>query len=290
MPVRSPDATDAGLVEPGLDTAKGARPMAHATTNQHAIPVSGEPAVRRITLADLRGVLAKGWDDFLAIPTQLIFLGVIYPVVGLIAARFATGSLLPLLFPLLAGLSLLGPVVALGLYEISRRRERGEPASAAHALSVLRSPSIAAIALLGAMLFGLFVAWIIAARLIYVATIGDGAHGETIGALLTAAFTTREGWMLIVIGNGVGLVFAVLVLTLTVVSFPLLLDRPVDPMIAVRTSVRAVMTNPVPMLAWGLMVAVLLVAGALPLLIGLAVVVPVLGHATWHLYRRVVAW
>jgi uncharacterized membrane protein len=264
--------------------------MAHATTNEHAIAETRGPTVRRITLADLREVLAKGWEDFLAIPTQLVFLGVIYPVVGLLAARFATGSLLPLLFPLLAGLSLLGPVVALGLYEISRRRERGEPASAAHALSVVRSPAIKAIALLGAMLLGIFVAWIIAARVIYLATLGDGPHGETIGGLLAAALTTREGWMLIVIGNGVGLLFALLVLTLTVVSFPMLLDRPVDPIVAVRTSMRAVATNPVPMVAWGAVVAALLVAGALPLLVGLAVVVPVLGHATWHLYRRVVAW
>lgn len=264
--------------------------MAQATTEVRAVARADEPAIRRIAIADLREVLAKGWDDFLAIPTQLVFLGVIYPVVGFIAARFATGDLLPLLFPLLAGLSLLGPVVALGLYEISRRRELGEPVSALDALAVLRSPSLKAIVLLGGVLLGLFVAWILAARLVYLATLGEGPHGASIGALLTAALTTREGWMLILIGNGVGLLFAIVVLTLTVVSFPMLLDRPVDPLVAVRTSVRAVATNPGPMLAWGLIVAVLLVAGALPLLIGLAVVVPVLGHATWHLYRRVVAW
>ena len=221
--------------------------MAHATTDRFDIPVAGEPAVRRITIADLREVLARGWDDFLAIPTQLVFLGVIYPLVGLVAARFATGELLPLLFALLAGLSLLGPVAALGLYEISRRRERGEPVSAIQAFTVVRSPSIKSIALLGAMLLGIFVLWLLAARVIYVHTLGDGAHGETIGALLSSAFATREGWMLILIGNGVGLLFAILVLTLTVVSFPMLLDRPVDPVVAVRTSMRAVMANPVPM-------------------------------------------
>ncbi|WP_337876116.1 DUF2189 domain-containing protein [Elioraea sp.] len=264
--------------------------MAQAMTEVPAAARADEPAIRRITLADLREVLAKGWEDFLAIPTQLVFLGVIYPVVGLIAARFATGDLLPLLFPLLAGLSLLGPVVALGLYEISRRRELDMPVSARDALAVLRSPSLKAIVLLGGMLFALFVAWLVAARLVYLATLGEGPHGGSLGALLAAALTTRAGWMLILIGNGVGLAFAIVVLTLTVVSFPLLLDRPVDPLVAVRASVRAVATNPVPMLAWGLIVAVLLVAGALPLLIGLAVVVPVLGHATWHLYRRVVAW
>lgn len=264
--------------------------MTHAAAQGGAISRAEEPTVRRIALADLREVLAKGWADFLETPTQLVFLGVIYPVIGFIAARFATGDLLPLLFPMLAGLSLLGPVAALGLYEISRRREAGEAASALDALAVVRSPSINAIVLLGGFLFAIFVAWILAARLVYLATLGDGPHGGAIGALLAAALTTREGWTLILLGNGVGLVFAVAVLTLTVVSFPMLLDRPVDPLVAVRTSVRAVAANPVPMMAWGLVVAVLLVAGALPLLVGLAVAVPVLGHATWHLYRRVVAW
>ncbi len=264
--------------------------MADVIVPQRGFYTDPSPAIRRITLADLRDALARGWEDFRTIPTQILFLGLLYPIVGFIAARFVTGGLLPLLFPLLAGLSLMGPVVALGLYEISRRRERGEPVSLLTAFSALRSPALGSILVLGAMLFAIFLAWLVSARLIWLATLGDGPHGETMGALLAAALSTPEGWRLILIGNGVGFVYAAFVLSLTVVSFPLLLDRPTDPWTAVRTSVAAVASNPIPMLLWGLTVAVLLILGALPLLIGLAVVLPVLGHATWHLYRRVVAW
>ncbi|MDW8445222.1 MAG: DUF2189 domain-containing protein [Acetobacteraceae bacterium] len=264
--------------------------MADAIAREGATPLDIAPTIRRITIADLREALARGWDDFRATPTQLLFLGLLYPVVGFVAARFATGELLPLLFPLLAGLSLMGPVVALGLYEISRRRERGEPVSLLTAFAALRSPALGSILVLGAVLFAIFLAWLVSARLIYLATLGDGPHGETIGSLLSAAISTPEGWQLILIGNGVGFLYAALVLSLTVVSFPLLLDHPTDPWTAMRISFAAVMRNPVPMALWGLIVAALLVLGALPLLIGLAVVLPVLGHATWHLYRRVVSW
>lgn len=264
--------------------------MADVIVGHGVAPADVSPTIRRITLAEVREALARGWEDFRAIPTQLVFLGLLYPLVGFIAARLATGGLLPLLFPLLAGLSLMGPVVALGLYEISRRRERGEPVSLLTAFAALRSPALGSILVLGAVLFAIFLAWLVSARLIWLATLGDGPHGETIGALLGAALSTPEGWRLVLIGNGVGFVYAVLVLSLSVVSFPLLLDRPTDPWTAVRTSFAAVVRNPVPMALWGLIVAALLVLGALPLLIGLAVVLPVLGHATWHLYRRVVAW
>jgi len=260
------------------------------SVDTHALP---EPAIRRIGVRDLGRALGAGLSDFLAVPTQLLFLGAIYPVVGLIAARAAWGGpLMPLLWPLVAGLSLVGPVAALGLYEISRRRERGLPVSWRNAFDVLRSPAILSIALLGLMLLAIFVAWIFAAQAIHHATIGAAAGPPPASPqeFLWRVFATDEGWWLILIGNGVGFLFAALVLSLTVVSFPLLLDRPyLGPVTAVRTSLRAVAVNPVPMALWGLIVAGLLFLGALPFFVGLAVVMPLLGHATWHLYRRVVA-
>ncbi|MBW8270327.1 DUF2189 domain-containing protein [Caldovatus aquaticus] len=258
-------------------------------------PVSIEnhavPAIRRIGVRDLREALAAGLADFLAAPTQLLFLGVIYPLVGLAAARAAWGGpLMPLLWPLVAGLSLVGPVAALGLYEISRRRERGLPVSWLNAFDVLRSPAIGAIAVLAVMLLAIFVAWLAAAQAVYAMTLGAaGPPPATMAEFLARVFTTGAGWRLILIGNGVGFLFAALVLSLTVISFPLLLDRPyLGPVTAMRTSLRAVAVNPVPMALWGLIVAGLLFLGCLPLFVGLAVVMPVLGHATWHLYRRVV--
>ena len=245
------------------------------------------PTIRRIGFGELRIAARRGLDDFLATPTQLVFLCILYPVIGLLAGSLAAnGEAMHLIFPLAAGFALVGPVAALGLYEISRRRESGHPASWMHAFDVLRAPALGGIVVLSLVLAGLFLLWLQAAHAIHAATLGTLAPGLT----LWAGLGTAQGWRMIWIGNLVGLGFAVVVLALSVVSFPLLLDRGGGLGRAIGTSLRAVAMNPVPMAAWGLMVTGLLVLGALPLFIGLAVVLPVLGHATWHLYRLVVAW
>jgi uncharacterized membrane protein len=248
---------------------------------------ASHPAVRTITTGDLWAALRAGWADFLAIPTQLVFLCILYPIVGLVAARAAVGTdLLPLLFPLVAGMALLGPVLAVGIYELSRRRELGLPVSWLNAFDVLWSPAIFAIALVGCLLLAVFVAWMGVARAVFALTVG--AAPESVGGFAHDVMNTSGGFYLAVLGNAAGAVFAVAVLVLTVVSVPMLLDRAGSPLVAIQTSARAVAANPVVMGVWGVVVAGLLVVGCLPLFVGLAVVVPVLGHATWHLYRRVV--
>jgi uncharacterized membrane protein len=250
--------------------------------------VSTAYVVRKIGLSDLGDALRLGWEDFNAIPTHAVVLCVIYPIIGLVVFRLVLGhSLLPLLFPLAAGFTLIGPFAALGLYELSRRRERAEEAAAWHAMHVLSAPSFGAILGLGTFLFVLFAIWIAAADAIYIATFGN-APAASIPDFATRVLTTPEGWSLIVIGCGVGFLFAVVALCVSVVSFPLMLDRHATAIDAIRTSLQAVMKNPIPMAAWGLIVAVLLAVGSLPFFVGLAVVLPVLGHATWHLYRKVV--
>jgi len=257
-----------------------------AGTAHRAAPHAA-PVIRRIGITDLREAVSRGIDDFLAAPTQLLFLGVIYPLAGFAAARFASdGALLPLLYPLVAGLSLLGPLTAVGLYEISRRREQGLPVSAADAFRVLNAPGTAGIAVLGLVLLLLFALWLAAARLVFTEAFGPVRFTPS---EFLAALATEQGVRMIVIGHIVGGVFAVVALALTVVSFPMMLDRPVDVRTAVGTSLRAVAANPVTMALWGLFVAFTLAAAMLPLFVGLAVVMPVLGHATWHLYRRLVA-
>ena len=244
--------------------------------------------VRKIRLSDLLDALRLGWEDFKAIPTHAVVLCVIYPVIGLVLFRLALGySVLPLLFPLAAGFTLIGPFAALGLYELSRRRERGEEATAWHAVHVLSAPSFGAILGLGTFLFALFVTWIATADGIYIATFGY-TPAASIPNFARRVLTTPEGWSLIIIGCGVGFLFAVVALCVSVVSFPLMLDRHATAIDAIRTSWQAVMQNPFTMAAWGLIVAVLLAVGSLPFFVGLAVVLPVLGHATWHLYRKVV--
>lgn len=262
--------------------------MAQVSLASQANPDQAEPVVRAIGYSDIRIALAKGYEDFMEMPTQLIFLGVIYPIVGFVAARAASGgALLPLLYPLVAGLSLMGPIAALGIYELSRRHEKGLPTSWLNTFDVVRSPAIGSIVVLGVIMSVIFVAWLFAAQAVYRSTMGNELP-DSFWALLVQVLTTSDGWRLIFWGNLVGFFFAVLILTLTVVSFPILLDRGVSLRVAVRTSVRAVLRNPVPMSAWGFIVAVLLALGCLPIFVGLAVVMPLLGHATWHLYRRVV--
>jgi uncharacterized membrane protein len=247
---------------------------------------SAQPIVHPIGVADLREALAKGFSDFNAMPTHLIFLGLVYPIVTLVAARLYAGyDVLPLVFPLLAGYTLIGPLVALGVYELSRRREQGLKVSRWHSFEVLRSPSIGAIAVLGLMLMVVYFAWLLIAWAIYENFFG-GAVPTSISGFIGEVFATSSGWSLIIVGSGVGFLFAVVVFALSVVSFPLLLDRDVGVMTAVQTSIKVVVANPITMAIWGLFVAGALLVGSLPIFVGLAVVLPVLGHATWHLYRK----
>ncbi len=247
------------------------------------------PIIRTIGLSDLGDALRRGWEDFKAVPSHAIILCLIYPVLGLVLARVVLGySVLPLLFPLAAGFALIGPFAALGLYELSSRRERGEEATAWDALEVVRSPSFGAMLGLGVLLFALFLTWLFTAQAIYVAAFGHEAAAE-IPDFITRVLTTPQGWWLIVVGCGTGFLFALVALCISVVSFPLMLDRHAGAGDAMVTSLRVVARNPVPMAAWGVIVAALLVAGSLPFFLGLAIVVPLLGHATWHLYRKAVA-
>ena len=203
------------------------------------------PIIRTIGLSDLHEALRLGWEDFKAVPSHAIILCVIYPVLGLVLARTVLGySVLPLLFPLAAGFALLGPFAALGLYELSRRRERGEQASAWDALEVLRSPSFGAMLGLGTLLLALFVIWVATAQAIYVAAFGYEAAAE-IPDFARRVLTTPQGWWLIVVGCGVGFLFALVALCISVVSFPLMLDRHAGAGEAMVTSLRAVARNPV---------------------------------------------
>jgi uncharacterized membrane protein len=280
------------MMKPKIVTYAGARipqPGVDLRWPASAIWRPGEPAVRSIGLADLKEAVAKGYDDFNAMPTFAVFLGIIYAVLGLILFRLSFGyEVLPLVYPILTGFVLLGPFAAIALYGVSRRREQGLEVSVEDLLQVFRSPSIGAIARLGLVLLAIFVAWLIAAQTMYAQIMG-GAEPTSLGEFARQILTTPAGREMIVVGNTVGFVFALLVLVISVISFPMLVDRDVSAGTAVRTSVRAVAANPLTMAMWGLFVALALVVGSLPFFFGLAVVFPVLGHATWHLYRRTVS-
>jgi uncharacterized membrane protein len=247
------------------------------------------PRVRSISPRDLWDALAKGFADFWAMPTHVIFLTIIYPIAGLVIGYAAFGAnLLPLVYPMAAGFALLGPFVAIGLYELSRRREAGLETQWSHAFDLLQADSFRAILTLGLVLLALFGLWIAVAQMIYTAQFGYAPPPASIEAFVRQMLETPAGHRVILIGNGVGFLFALIAFMISVVAFPLLIDRNIGAAAAALTSVRAVLRNPFTMMLWGLIVAVLLLIGSLPFFLGLAIIVPVLGHATWHLYRKVV--
>jgi uncharacterized membrane protein len=246
------------------------------------------PVVAPIGVPDLFDALAKGFEDFAAVRTDVMLLCLFYPAMGLILGRMASGEeTLPLLFPLISGFALIGPIASVGLYEMSRRREMGLQVGWADAFGVLRSRSFGSILVLGLILGLTFVLWLIAAQGIYNLTLGP-SHPVGFDNFVHDVFRTSAGHKLIVFGFASGFLFALVVLTIGAISVPMLIDRDVGLNVAVRTSVRAVTANPGTMATWGLIVAGALVAGSIPLFLGLVVVLPVLGHATWHLYRKLV--
>src|SRR5580693_2308763 len=224
--------------------------------------------IRRITPSDLFDALARGIDDFTAMPSHAVFLCVIYPLIGIFLIGMTLGNAtLPLAFPIAAGFALVGPIAAIGLYELSRRREAGLDSSSSHALDVLHSPSLGAIVALGLLLMAIFLIWLAVADAIYVANFGY-AVPTSLRQFADQVFNTPAGWTLIFVGTGVGFLFAVLVLAISAISFPLLLDRDVGAAVALLTSIRVVVENPVTMALWGLIVAALLVIGSIPFLLG----------------------
>jgi uncharacterized membrane protein len=285
MPIRNP-------VEWGVDRVKVAI-QGVESANRGILPTEEVahqplPVVRRIEAAALKDVLARGFGDFAANRTDVIFLCVFYPVIGLLMASLAAEHrMLPLLFPLASGFALLGPFAGVGLNEMSRRREQGTGTGWADAFGILRSPSLGAILLLGLALAVIFVFWQFTAYAIYELTFGARLPDSLVN-FARDVLTTGPGHRLIVFGVGAGFVFAVVVLVISSVAFPLLLDRDVGAEVAVRTSVRAAIANPIPMALWGIIIGGGLVIGSIPVFVGLIIILPVLGHSTWHLYRKMV--
>jgi uncharacterized membrane protein len=276
------------VAEQAVHASRGLGALGRALRGSPAA-AANPPQIRVIGMADLFEALRLGFEDLKGGRTDILAICVVYPLAGLAAVGLAAdAALLPLLFPAAAGLALVGPALAVGLYEISRRRERGESTGWSDAFGVVASPSFGAMLALALANIALFLVWLATAQGIYAVTLGP-APPASAGAFLSDVLTTPAGWALILLGCGTGFLFAALVLATSLVAFPLLLDRNVGLARAVVASVTMARRNPGPVAAWGAIVAAGLILGSLPLFLGLVVVMPVLGHATWRLYRRAVA-
>ena len=247
-----------------------------------------DPVVRSITAGDIAEALGEGLRDFQAVPLYGLAFGMLYAAGGIaILLCLMAFGLVYLAYPLAAGFAMIGPFVATGLYEVSRRRETGQAISIGAIWATVKARG--EIGWMAFVTLFVFVIWMYQVRLLIALLLGLNASFSSLREFITVVLTTNEGLLFLAIGNAVGAALSLILFSLTVVSFPLLLDRDVDFVTAMVTSVRAVVKSPVPMIGWAAVIVVLLAVSAIPYFLGLVVTLPVLGHATWHLYRRIIA-
>ncbi|WP_334148808.1 DUF2189 domain-containing protein [Hyphomicrobium sp.] len=255
---------------------------------QKSLSGKPDPIVRGITRADVVDALAAGTRDFQAAPGYGLALGGLCALTGLavVVTLFVAG--LPYLaYPIAAGFALIAPTLAVFLYEVSRRLSNNDTLAFRDVWRTVMGRK--EVRWMGFMTIFVFVMWMYQVRLLMALFLGYSGMAATLEAFLTTVLTTTPGLIFLLIGNVIGAVFSTVLFSLSVVSFPLVLDRDVDFVTAMITSVRAVMLNPGPMLVFGLIIAAALVLSVLTGFLGLVIAMPVIGHATWHLYKRVIA-
>jgi uncharacterized membrane protein len=262
------------------------RPAMETLEQDKAAPAPAPPQVADdLAWGDLAHALAAGWRDFLTMPQFGLFFGGVYVLAGLAIGWTALSASEPgWLIPAIAGFPLIAPFIAVGFYEASRRRELAEPLSWRAVFGALRGHGDEQILSMGVIVFVAFSFWMIVAHGIFAVFMAEsGMGGESIAALVTPA-----GLMMLAVGSAVGAVMAFAFYAMTVISLPMLVERQVDFLTAIIASFKVVRSNFVVMIGWAAIIAVLLFAAMVPVFLGLLVALPVLGHATWHIYRRAV--
>lgn len=266
----------------GQDALAGSQPAEET-------PPKPEPKVNTITFNAVTESIADGMRDFRAAPVFGLTFGVLYALGGM--ATVLTASALDmtyLTYPIAAGFALVGPLVAIGLYEVSRLMERGETPTWTKVRTAILQQAGQEIGWMSFVVLFVLIVWMYQVRLLLAIFLSNEPI-STMRDFLTVVMTTPQGWAFLALGHVIGAILSVVLFSLTVVSFPILLDRQVDFITAMITSVRSVSKNPGPLLVWAVMIGLLLLAASMPFFLGIIFVLPLLGHASWHLYRRLVA-
>lgn len=250
--------------------------------------VAHAPAIRAITFADVKDALQAGVEDFNRAPAIGAAFGAIYAFGGIfLIACVLSLDLGYLVYPLFAGSVLIGPFVAAGLYDVSRELEAGRKPTFRGVLSTVFDQRKRELGWMAFVTIFFFIIWMYQVRLLLALFLGFASFG-TLQEFVRVLFTTSDGLSFLAVGHVVGAALALGLFSISVISFPLLMDRDLDVVTAMITSVQAVLLSPGPMIAWGLTVVGLLFIGSVPCFLGLVVVLPILGFATWHLYRKTV--
>ncbi len=249
---------------------------------------SGMPQIRELTAKDIRGALMQGLSDFAHAPHYGLFFGGVFALAGLaIVLALTRWNMSWMIYPFAIGFPLIGPFAAAGLYEVSRRLEVGRPLVWSEVLSVVWAQRSRELSWMAFVMLFVFWMWMYQVRLLIALFLGRMSFA-TLEKFMTVLLTTEQGWIFLAVGHVFGAALSLVLFAVTVVSIPLLLDRDVDFVTAMITSVKAVISSPVPMIGWGILVTLSMLLACVPFFLGLLIVLPVLGHATWHLYRRAV--
>jgi uncharacterized membrane protein len=264
----------------------GEMPQELPRTGTPAMPTM--PKVNALTVADLRACLAQGISDFARAPLFGLFFGAVFTIIGMVIVLALTSWHMPwMIYPFAIGFPLVGPFAAAGLYEVSRRMENGSPLDWSQVLSAVWAQRRRELSWMAFVMLFVFWVWMYQIRLLLALILGRMSF-SSMDKFLTVVFTTEQGWTFLAVGHLVGGALSLILFSITVVSIPLLMDREVDIVTAMVTSVKTVLASPLPMIGWAACVTLAVLAACVPFFLGLLVVLPVLGHATWHIYRRAV--
>lgn len=260
-----------------------------AENRANEVPRRPDPVVNTITFADVTEAIGAGLRDFQRAPIYGLTFGFAYFLGGILVLLTASAlDMLYLTYPIAAGFALAGPLVSIGLYEVSRLIERGEPLSWGRIFRAIGTQTGKEIGWMSFVVLFVLIIWLYQVRLMVALFLGSESIA-TMRDFLNTVLTTAPGWTFLAVGHVIGAILSIVLFSLTVVSFPILLDRNVDFITAMITSVRSVAKNPVPMLMWAAIIAALLMAASVPFFAGIIIVLPILGHTSWHLYRKLVA-